>query len=1510
MAATSASTVRKPSSVIRTSFRPAFLLIHDPAFPSIRFDRQSDIGRHTTYIPRMSKPEDIGEIRRIFRDISSEVIGKADDIAILESLGYRSKLDWPELLKSSRILIMASAGAGKTHECQLQRKCLWDAGEPAFYVELAELARTALDDILGPEELDRLGRWHRAQSDTATFFLDSYDELKLTRGSFRTALTRLAHALSGRLARSRIVITTRPIPFDEQIVRELLPVPPAIESVPSEIAFADIAMNKGHERSSQHDAGAWRSVVLTQLSDSQIVEFAGLQGVSDSKALFADLKRRDALDFARRPQDLIEISSTWREGRRVATHRDQVATDIKVKLKPRTDREELADLSPQRAFEGASRLALAALLMRALTIRHSAEADRGGEDDTAIDPEAILFDWSQEECKTLLERALFGFASYGRVRFHHRSVIEFLAAARLQAYLERGVSVKAVKRLLLTKDAPGEGVVKPSVASMAAWLALSSEPLFNEIVARSPQLMLTEGDPGSLTSAQKAIALEHYVSRYGHGGWRGLSTPYVQVHRFADSSLAPTILRLWPDVENEEVRDLLLSIAAAGRISACADLAFGVVTAPTTSQNERLSALEILARVNDLRLPEVIHAIETDAKLWPECTAKAALIQLFPESIGIPAVLATLRRVREAKSSISYLNYHLPRLIPEAALDDADVDRLRDGIGEIIRSGAKWSKEWPHFQIERSDLMPALAALSHRQVIAGDCSPGLADAIAIVLRFAKQEGGLDEPIQQLSKAVCDATPSLRAQVFWAADALTEALHPARDVRTRAGNAGRRDHFSVNGNDAGWILDHLGDRERPLAERLVALELAVSSARPNDVEPARWEARLRTATADETTLFGLLEERLAPRELDEDYLKHEVEWAERKAANARQEAEDHLSWVAFWREIAERPEELFGEGRERKTVWNLWHAMQHSGDEGRPSGWRRHFIERYFSPDVADRMRIALGRVWRSDRPTLRNERDPEHRNTYSSRWLLGLAGVGAEAEDPRWAQKLSPADARLACRYVPLELDGFPGWLDNLAAAHPDAIIEVLGGELRYDLGQSGEDPSDGWLLQSIDGASETVARLFVPQVRAWLDEHGDRAGHNENSVASFNRLNRVVGILLSTKDPEIVAHIRQMAIQRVGDGLQAPFAGIWLPTLMRLDPPTGVSALEQALALPDLPPSEAVGWFANLFGRDHHGPTVDVGAEGFTPSLLLRLARLAHKHVAEADDLRHEGVYSPGPRDDAQRARGVMLNALIDAKGEDAWRAKLELADDPLLQHMRDRIHFLSRERAAAEAEGTPMTADQVVMLERRGETPPMTREAMFDLMIDRLDDIDDMLVQDVSPRAAWALIENEKVMRRMIALHLKTHANGAYTVDQEGVTDEEKETDIRLRSVAADQQGVIELKVGDKDRSAADLRDTLSSQVVTKYLAPEGSRVGCLAITRAKRQGWRHPETNASLTFAELIDFLSAAADELEAKLAGAVRLHVRGIDLEPRLLVEREQRKKGKIAAAARPEAGDQA
>jgi hypothetical protein len=454
-------------------------------------------------------------ISRTFRDLSDKEIAAVESASLLARWGMSHGTGWDDLLKSRRILIVSEAGVGKTFECRACRDRLWANGEPAFLLELAMLTDVDVRDMLDAEEQARFDAWLRAQSETATFFLDSIDELKISKKSFEQALKRLSRALAGHLGRARIVITTRPIPIDQQLIERHLPIPRTTETAATAEAFADVAMSRQRQqKDNAAEPKLWRNVGLMPLSKDQIREFAVVQGVTEPDALLVDIERRDAGEYAQRPQDLIELCSDWKDHQRIRSHGEQVATNAANKLKPRTDRPEKAQLSPERALDGASRLALAAMLTRKFTIRHSAESDRIQSSEAALDASKILTDWSQDARDTLLERALFGFANYGRVRFHHRSVIEYLAAKRLDALLRRRVPIKAVKRLLFAETAQGEQVIRPSMRPIAAWLSIWHEEIFVNVKEREPEVLLNHGDPQSLRPPQRAEVLKAYVERY------------------------------------------------------------------------------------------------------------------------------------------------------------------------------------------------------------------------------------------------------------------------------------------------------------------------------------------------------------------------------------------------------------------------------------------------------------------------------------------------------------------------------------------------------------------------------------------------------------------------------------------------------------------------------------------------------------------------------------------------------------------------------------------------------------------------------------------------------------------------------------------------------------------------------------------------------------------------------------------------------------------------------------
>lgn len=1428
-------------------------------------------------------------VQRSFRDIPEGKLDEAGQQSFLVSLGWSNAPGWDELLRSKRVLIISEAGAGKTYECRTQRQRLWDAGEPAFFLELATLATSDLRSMLDHDEEKRLDEWLASQSDVATFFLDSIDELKLSLGSFEQALKRLNKAIAGQLARARVVITTRPVPFDEQLARRILEVPSQPETEANGETFAQVAMHgRATRQKSEKDSTPpdWRTVALMPFSDEQIAEFASEQGIDDPQALLADLRQRNAQEFARRPQDLLELCADWRDFKRIRTHREQVASNIRIKLKPRDDRREPAELSVDRAIDGAGRLALAMMTTRRLTIRHSAEADAGTE-TAAFDPSIILTDWNADERKALLERALFGFASYGRVRFHHRSVAENLAAERIQALRARGMTARALKRLIFV-ETKGKTIVRPSMRPIAGWLALADGMVFEMLRDHEPGVLLNDGDPESLTLAQRHQALRAHVERYGQGGWRGLSIPLIQVHRFASAELSDEINRLWATgIENSEVRELLLNLVETGRIAGCRDIAYATALDMAVSRVERIAALDALIAIDDPRISEVADDILQDPTRWPDDLARGAVLRLFPKYLSVERFCQILARLNEEKRSVGNLSWQLPRLIANAGINRPTLEALRDGLSALVSDGLKWQAEWPHITADRPYLANALAAacvLGLRGGVTGDWLR----ASVLAMRLPHREHGSDEIFVQLKSALTDLPADLSAQLFWADDALLQSLRPTTDPWKRYAKIVYHEGPTQIDpeRDKAWIMAALADVARPTADRAMLLEGAIRLA----PSPDAWRDHLlglKALVADQPELLGRIDERLKPSEQDKELKRWEIEDAKRKKQQERREAKNRASWIVFWRDVAEQPDKAFSAERGGNTAWNLWRAMSQTGDDSRESGWNRRFIEANFGKETADRLRLTLMEQWRIDRPTLASERSDGEKNTYLVRWQLGLAAIYAEAEDPAWATKLSDDEAKLAARYAPIELNGLPFWMEALADTHPLAVDATLGEELSLELRSEAGAQWHSMLLQSIGHAPDAVVATFLPRLRTWLNDRGDLVGHNEDKDGAANRLGRVVDILMKHGDEETRAHLRDLADQRLRDNIPASFAHVWLPTLMRLDASAGVEALERRIAgIQPSQRSEAVGWISSLFGDRHDG--IDLSNAQFTPAILLRLLRLSYHHVRLADDVEHEGSYSPDERDHAERGRNAIVSAIFEANGEEGWAAKLEMAADPLCEHFKDRILTVAEEHWAGEVDSVALDDAQAVALDQTGEAPPATNEAMFAVMVDRLDDIDDLLLRDVSPREAWAGITDERVMRREIARELSHYANGLYKIDQEAATADEKETDIRLRSTISAHEAIIELKLAD-GRSARDLRDTIKDQLVAKYMAAETSRSGCLLITLAADRQWKHPDTGSRIGLDELASLLRDEAARIVTSLGGTLRLQVHILDLRPRLPTE---------------------
>ena len=217
------------------------------------------------------KPSVPLSIQRTFLDLSDAEVTNIEKASLRGRVSWRGGFGWDELLRSERVLIFSEAGAGKTHECRVRQQLLWEAGEPAFFLDLATLATSSVREMLTEPEEQRFDVWLRSQSDIATFFLDSIDELKLTLGKLDQALIRLSKAIAGQIGRVRIVITTRPVLVDRELIARHLPLRSPVEAAPTAESFAELIVDRNRRKAADDTKPkAWRNVGLMPLSWDQM----------------------------------------------------------------------------------------------------------------------------------------------------------------------------------------------------------------------------------------------------------------------------------------------------------------------------------------------------------------------------------------------------------------------------------------------------------------------------------------------------------------------------------------------------------------------------------------------------------------------------------------------------------------------------------------------------------------------------------------------------------------------------------------------------------------------------------------------------------------------------------------------------------------------------------------------------------------------------------------------------------------------------------------------------------------------------------------------------------------------------------------------------------------------------------------------------------------------------------------------------------------------------------------
>jgi len=1449
----------------------------------------------------VTPPSASSGLNRSFRRLTREEFTDPEQFDVLTSMELGGKYGWDQLVESPRVLIISAAGSGKTYECQEQARKLFASGKAAFFLTLEGISTTELRFLLKPVELSRYRQWLADGHSEAHFFLDSADELLLSHGDFRQALRKFALAIDGSLHRASIVVTSRPISLDlDAFVAELPTVPLESESetieAPTEsfrhLISGDERKERQTTRSKAQDEGDTDGVPvvgLTSLSQAQIEQFAAQCGVRNPMKLVEEIAHKRTGHFAQRPQELIEICSYWNEHAQLGTRSQQVAEDIRRKLQEAGPRKLHTTLSEAKALEGAERLALAQVLTRKRTIRFSDLSLDDIEREAAIDPSIVLNDWTESERSELLQRPLFGFASYGRVRFHHRSASEFLAAQRLHRLAHEKFMARSALFRLLFGECYGQHFIFPSMRAVAAWLAIWNNAVRDAMLEREPEALMDDGDPESFPISTRHCILAEYVRRYGQDQWRGVRIPYPQVLHFASPELSATVRALWSERSTSpEVRELLIDLVLAGRMRDCLDMALEVANDAKASSNDRVTALTALAEMTEPDgLDALMASLLRDAH-WPSDVKEGVFSHLFPKHLTIPQFVELLSQITVQARVIGGVKWTLPQLVSEVDLPDGKLAEFCSSLARLLDTSTKAASSWSRFASKFSHLSPALAILCLRQFDDTKApSSSLVEAAVIAARLSDHEYGDEKPVANLLRRLHEAPASWRKAAYLAEGNFCTTHASAKEKDESGIHIVSCDTTiaSLGHEDFDWLIEIASDPTIDRRIRASAFQDAIYLLHHEGMPlQERIEVMHRLAEGEPCWL-DRLDKWLAPAKPNHPY---EAAEAERKKKQAEREAEKKEaieSWVTWRDEVLRDPDAYFAKSDVSVVVDDFAHVLANDPEASgwRPS-WSRAMIAAHFTDQIAERVREAFSRYWRTVKVLLRSERPEDERNTVWSHWVHALAGVYAEAEVPDWAARLDRDSAELAARLATVELNGVPPWLKDLVEHQPDAVDVTLGEELSAQLADavSFEFPD---LLADFSHADHRVLEFFAPRVSDWLSTATMSFDDEKQRSRMHTHLDRAFAFVLrGGMDKHELASLAQA---RLAAGLHAPFALLWLMLLLSTSPQQAITLLDQQVDRLD--PSARYHLSESLLAAlgDQHDIhfSADLSSPEFTAEMLLSLTRLAYAEIRLVDDIDRlgGGAYRRTMRDEAQSGRSAVLNALLARTGPEAWAVKQKMRKDPLFAHFKDRLDQLAREKAAADAEGPAHADADVLQVERSGEMPPADRNGMFQLMMDRIADLrHDIAAHEFSERPILVKIDKEKHMQAWFAKRLQDRANGAYKVDREALVVNDKETDIRLLSVRSNAQAVIELKLANNDYGTLELENALRHQLLGQYMRHDHCRAGCLLITMNKVRQWHCPESGAKLDFEAVLSRLKRLAADLEVQTNHEVRLAVVGIDL----------------------------
>jgi len=1429
------------------------------------------------------------ELNRTFHELSKHCT-ETDDVDISQAFGFGERLRCPNLIKEFRVIILSEAGSGKTAEIRNIAHTLREQGKAAFFIRLEHIPRD-FEDAFEVGTYEAFEEW-LASGEEGWLLLDSVDEARLRNPrDFELAISKVSRRISTAKDRTHIVITGRTTAWrpktDLAYCVAHLPYAAATTSECNPQAKDDGLENNVHTKTDTRGETQpiFKIVALDDLTSDQIAVFSKARGIEDSQAFLDAAERADAWSFTSRPQDLEELTEFWIDKGRIGTRLEIMRNSIDRRLTERDQgRAEACPLSAERARQGSWLLAAATTLAQDPTIR----VPDGSDNSKGIAVQTVLPDWNDKDQSTLLSRPIFDEAIYGTVRFHHRSVREYLTAEWFAELLKRETSRRTIEGFFFSKQY-GLEIVVPTLRPILPWLAIMDEKIRERVRRIAPEIIFEGGDPSQLPLGVRRSILYDVCAHMAEDVSGRLIHDYAAVKRFANIDLTEDIrglLRQYAD--NEALTAFLLNMVWIGQLAGALPETMKVALKPTTEHYTRIAAFRAIKEIGSKEDQEYVRQVFLDESTDLKREWIAELLKgLHSSEQSLAWLLASLAK---SEPNERYTHDHLEDGVTAfiCTLDIEVLPQLITGMNMLLSLPPMVERRYCEVSEKFQWLMAPACKSVERLILARHPASFDKDSLAILRNFpAAREYGVDSltDVKAEFSTIVPEWPELNRALFWfEVEESREAAEKKNGGRLtnvwQASIFGSFWRFEVG--DFDYVAEEISCRPL-LDDRLVALSLAFNIYKAAN-RPRPWREQLKKLVADNDELSERLSTYLRPPAQDHEvrrWKQQDAKWKMQAEARRKEQVKHHTDCKKWLSDNLNKARAVVLD--KPGTVTNpLLYLFNQTRDKNSSSGrWTEYnwmLLIPEFGEEVARFYRDGAVSFWRNHNPKLRSEGAPANETTYAV--IIGLIGLEIEAHETKdWQKNLSVAEVELACKYASFELNGFPTWFPKLFDTYPIIVCDFLIQEIRYELSIEDPETETHYVISDVSCSGQWAWDQIAPNIYGIL---------RKTEPKNLSNLDKLLTILQGSSLS--ADQIEKLASKKCHTLEELDHVARWFAVWTGVAPEVAIATFKARICKigdSKQKTSFAMTYITHLWGGRRHDATTN-RQKYKTPEHLKALYLLMHEYIRKKDDIDRTkmGTFTPELRDDAQDARNSLFYLLSQIPGKETFLALNEIAK--LHPDETSRPWMLQHAKTRAEEDGDidPWFPSQVRDFNEMLEKTPHNHRELYELAVLRLLDLkDDLEHGDSSVASILQNVTQETDMRKYIGRELREKALGRYSISQEEEFADGKKPDLRFQGMGFDGPVPAELKLADK-WTGPELFERLENQLCGDYMRDNRSNRGIFVLAyRGGRNGWSVPGSDKRVDFTGLKEALQCYWLQISPKFSKVDDITVIGIDLTER-------------------------